>query len=369
MSIPFFDLSRQNARIRNEIEEAVMDVVDSGRFVFGPAVTALEEEVAGHLGVRHGIGVASGSDALLLALMALGVGPGSEVVVPAFSFFATASSAYRLGARLVFADTDPRSFQMDPADVRRRITPRTRVVILAHLFGDCADVEAIGKLASDAGAALLEDAAQAFGASRHGRPAGSFGTCGCLSFYPTKNLGAFGDGGMVVTDSEDLAREIRQLANHGLRNRYEHVSAGINSRLDAIQAAILSVKLRHVGAWNLRRQDIARRYSEALRDRVTVPAPGPENVAVYHQYVIQPRDRDGLREHLAGKGIGTEVYYPIPLHLQPGLGPQCGRAGDLPGAEEAARTALALPIFPELEDDEIDRVIEAVLEFRAPSPC
>lgn len=369
MSIPFFDLSRQNERIRDEIEEAVMEVVDSGRFVLGPAVTTLEKEVARYLGAGHGVGVASGSDALLLSLMALGVGPGSEVVVPAFSFFATASTVHRLGARLIFADIDPRSFQMDPDEVRRRMTPRTRAVIVAHLFGDCAEIETIGDLTADAGAALVEDTAQAFGARRNGRPAGSFGTCGCLSFYPTKNLGAFGDGGMVVTDSGDLVREIRQLANHGLRNRYEHVRAGINSRLDAIQAAVLSVKLRHVEEWNARRRDIARRYCEALRERVTVPAPGPENVPVYHQYVIQAPDRDGLREHLTGKGIGTEIYYPIPLHLQPGLEPQCGRAGDFPGAEEAAGTALALPIFPELEDHEIDRVIEAVLEYEPPSRC
>jgi dTDP-4-amino-4,6-dideoxygalactose transaminase len=363
VNIPFFDLSRQNARIRDEIEGAVMGVIDSGRFVFGPAVTRLEDEVSGRLGVRHGVGVASGSDALLLALMALGVGPGAEVIVPAFSFFSTASAAHRLGARLIFADIDPQSFQMDPEDMRRRITPRTRAVILAHLFGDCADAQAIGDLAAGCGAALIEDAAQAFGALRQGKPAGSFGTYGCLSFYPTKNLGAFGDGGMVVTDSNDLAQEVRQLANHGIRNRYEHVRAGINSRLDALQAAILSVKLRHVDTWNRRRQDIAHRYSAALGDRFDVPSPSPENVPVYHQYVIRSPERDSLREHLTRRGVGTEIYYPIPLHLQPGLETQC-REGDFPGAEQAARTALALPIFPELEDVEADRVIEAVLEFR-----
>jgi len=340
-----------------------MEVVDSRRFVLGPAVERFEQEVAGVLSAGHAIGVASGSDALLVALMAAGIGPGSEVIVPAFSFFATASAALRLGARVVFADIDPQSFHIDPVEVGRRITPRTRAVVVAHLFGDCADVEPVGRMAREHGFQLIEDAAQAFGALRRERFAGTFGFCGCFSFYPTKNLAALGDGGMIVTNDGKAADTIRQLANHGIRKRYEHVTPGINSRLDALQAAVLSVKLRHVGEWNERRREIARRYSERLRDLVTVPEPSEPNVPVFHQYVIRTPVRDALRDYLTSTGIGTEIYYPIPLHLQPGLAPFCGRPGDYPEAEAVAGSALALPIFPELEDDEIDRVIGAIREF------
>lgn len=363
MHVPFFDLGRQTDRLRDEIQHAIMEVVDSHRFVQGPAVQRLEQEVAQALSVGHAIGVASGSDAVLLALMSEGIGPGDEVIVPAFSFFATASAVRRLGARIVFADIDRDTCQIAPGEIPQHVSSQTRAVIVAHLFGDCADVTAIARLASDHGLALIEDAAQAFAARHSGHFAGTFGSCGCLSFYPTKNLAAFGDGGMVITDRESVAERIRLLSQHGARNRYQHDVLGINSRLDALQAAVLSVKLKYVGEWNDRRARIARMYSDALPEVVDVPRPSPANAPVYHQYVIRSEARDALRDHLQKSGIGTEIYYPIPLHLQQGLYPDCGRLGDYPNAEEVSRTCLALPIFPELEDDEVNFVIEQVLEF------
>jgi dTDP-4-amino-4,6-dideoxygalactose transaminase len=366
MNVPFFDLSRQTRPLRSELGDALMEVVDSQQFVLGPQVERFEREVSEALEVPHAIGVASGSDALLLALMAAGVGPGSEVIVPAFSFFATASAVVRLGARLVFADIVESSFQIDPEDAARRVTPKTRALIAAHLFGDCADMTKIGALGAAHGFPVIEDAAQAFLARHHARFAGTLGYCGCLSFYPTKNLSGLGDGGMVLTHDETAALTIRRLATHGVRDRYEHVALGINSRLDSLQAAALSVRLPRVEGWNLRRAAIARRYSEGLARSVRVPVPAAENAAVFHQYVIRTPDRDRLRSFLAGRGVGTEIYYPIPLHLQPGLAPFCGRPGDFPQAESAARTSLALPIFPELEDREVDYVIEAILEFSSP---
>jgi dTDP-4-amino-4,6-dideoxygalactose transaminase len=361
--VPFFDLRRQTRRLRAELAEALMEVVDSGQFVLGPAVRRFEEEVTARLSIGHAIGVASGSDALLLALMAAGVGPGTEVVVPAFSFFSTASSAVRLGARVVFADIDPESFQSDPASVSPRLTGRTRAIVVVHLFGDCAPIEPVLDLAADRRIPVIEDAAQAFGARRLGRWTGTLGQSGCFSFYPTKNLAALGDAGMVVTDDDSLAASLRRIANHGVRGRYEHVEMGVNSRLDSIQAASLSVRLRYLDEWNQRRRALARRYSEGLSEVVGVPSAREGNQPVFHQYVIRTERRDALRAHLAARGIGTEIYYPIPLHLQKALGPDCGKPGDCPGAEQAAARALALPIFPELEDGEAARVVAAIRDF------
>jgi dTDP-4-amino-4,6-dideoxygalactose transaminase len=368
MSVPFFDLSRQTLALRDDLQRAMMEVIDSTRFIQGPAVRKFESEVSDALSVEHAVGVASGSDAVLLALMAAGIAPGDEVIVPAFSFFSTASAVSRLGATIRFADIDPVTFQIDPNDIERRISPRTRAVIATHLYGDCADLEPIQALAGAAGFPMIEDAAQAFAARYKGRSAGTFGLCGCFSFYPTKNLAALGDGGMIVTNDDATAEQVRLLSQHGARNRYEHETLGINSRLDALQAAALSVKLRYLPAWNARRVAIAQRYSDALQDVVQVPRPPEANMPVFHQYVIRTPQRDQLRDHLSGKGIGTEIYYPIPLHLQQGLAPDCGKPGDYPNAEEVSSTCLALPIFPELEDGEVDSVIEAVLQFSPPGP-
>jgi dTDP-4-amino-4,6-dideoxygalactose transaminase len=365
MKIPFFDLQKQTELIRDELQVALMDVVDSQRFILGPPVERVETAVAEKLGVRHAIGVGSGSDALLLSLMAAGIEPGEEVIVPAYSFFSTASSALRLGLRIVFADVDPRTLQIDPGEVRRRTTPRTRAVIAAHLFGDCADVRALKSLAADSDLVLIEDAAQAFGAMCWERPAGTMGFCGCLSFYPTKNLAAIGDAGMVITNDAGAAKRLRLMRAHGLENQYEHNILGINSRMDSIQAAALSVRLKYVDDWNERRRQIAHRYDEELRDLVEIPLPATSNRAVYHQYVIRTQNRDQLRTFLAAEGVATAIYYPIPLHLQPGLAPFCGSEGDYPNAEEAARTSLALPIYPELQQNEVDYVIEKIRAFRA----
>lgn len=361
--VPFFDLRRQTARIRSELAEALMEVVDSTTFILGATVERAEGEVAARLSVKHAIGVASGSDALLLALMAAGIGPGDEVIVPAFSFFSTASSPLRLGARIVFADIDFHTFQIDPEAIRRSITPRTRAVIVTHLYGDCADMLRIQAIAADHGILIVEDAAQAFGARHRGRAAGTMGFCGCLSFYPTKNLAAIGDAGMVVTNDDGAAGRLRRLRAHGAEDRYVHKTMGINSRLDAIHAAALSVRLPYVEEWNDRRRQIAARYRSALGDVVTLPDVDDASEPVYNQFVIRTPERDALREHLQGHGIGTEIYYPVPLHLQEGLAPMTGSVGDYPRAEEAARTCLALPIFPELTDEEVAHVIDKVREF------
>ena len=363
MKVPFFDLQRQTERIRAELAEAVMGVVDSGQFILGPAVGRLEEEVSEWLSVRHAVGVASGSDALMLALMAANIGPGDEVIVPAFSFFSSASSAVRLGAKVVFADIDFATFQIDPEEIRRRVTPRTRAVIVVHLFGDCAEMLRIQAFAVDHGVLIIEDVAQAFGALHRNRPAGTMGFCGCLSFYPTKNLAAIGDAGMIVTNDERTAAQLRLLRAHGLESGYEHNELGINSRLDSVQAAALSVRLEYVREWNERRRQIARRYDEGLAGVVTIPSPSEHNHAVYNQYVIRSPQRDELREFLLGHGIGTGLYYPIPLHLQTSLSHVGGSKGDYARAEETARTCLALPIFPELEEEEVDHVIQKIRDF------
>lgn len=363
MNVPFFDLRRQTEGIRAELDAALMEVVDSQQFILGPAVRRAEAAIAEKLSVGHAVGVASGSDALLLALMAAQVGPGSEVIVPAFSFFATASTAVRLGAQVVFADIDSKTMQIDPDEIRRKITSRTRAVIVVHLFGHCADMLAIQTIASDHNILVIEDVAQAFGATHRGKAAGTMGFCGCFSFYPTKNLAAVGDAGMVVTHDAQTADQLRRLRTHGVENRYEHNTLGINSRLDSIQAAAISVRLPYVDGWNRRRREIAARYTQALDGIVTLPITSDPAECVYNQFVIRTSERDPLREFLSGKGIGTEIYYPIPLHLQRGLGAACGSAGEFPRSEEAARTCLALPIFPELEDEEIDYVIEWIREF------
>ena len=365
MKVPFFDLGRQTERIRAELRQALMEVVDSQRLVLGPAVEKIEAEIADALSTRHAIGVASGSDALMLSLMAAEIGPGAEVIVPAFTFFSTASSAVRLGAHVVFADIDFRTFQIDPDEIRRKITPRTRAVIVAHLFGDCADMLRIQTVAADHGVLIIEDVAQAFGARHRGRPVGTMGFSGCLSFYPTKNLAAMGDAGMIVTHDEGTAQRLRLLRAHGLENDYEHNVLGINSRLDSLQAAAISVRLKYVDEWNKRRRQIAQRYSEGLDGSVTVPRPDASNESVYNQFVIRTSERDALKQYLAEHGVGTGIYYPIPLHLQRGLGAFCGSPGDFPRAEETARTCLALPIFPELEEEEVDYVIEKIREFVA----
>ena len=369
MSVPFLDLHRQYAAIRPAIEAAVASVLQSQRFILGPEVEQLEQEIAAACATRHGVGVASGTDALILALAANGVGPGDAVVTSPFSFFATASSIARLGARPVFADINPATYNLDPVSVSIHAPKGARALMPVHLFGQCADVETLTEAARAAGASgikVVEDAAQAIGAARHGKPAGSLGEAGCLSFYPTKNLGGAGDGGMVVTNDDDIALRVRRLRAHGDVGRYDHRELGMNSRLDTLQAAILVVKARHLAQWNDARRARAASYESLLADAggdLVLPATEPGNLHTYHQYVIRTRRRDALAGHLNQRGIGCAVYYPIPLHLQACFSSLSHRAGDFPVAESACREVLALPLYPELTNEEQVQVADAIRTF------
>ena len=369
MSVPFLDLHRQYAAIGPQLEAAVARVLQSQRFILGPEVELLEREIASFCATRHGVGVASGTDALILALAASSVGPGDSVVTSPFSFFATASSIARLGARPVFADINPATFNLDPVSVSMHAPKNTRALMPVHLFGQCADVETLRQAAGAAGAKdvrVVEDAAQAIGATRHDRPAGSLGDAGCLSFYPTKNLGGAGDGGMVVTDNEDTARAVRRLRAHGDAGRYDHRELGMNSRLDSLQAAVLMVKMGHLAQWNDARRARAAVYEELLADAggdLRLPVTEAGNLHTFHQYVIRSSRRDALARHLTERGIGNAVYYPIPLHLQKCFSSHGHHAGDFPIAETACREVLALPLYPELTDAEQDQVADAIRVF------
>lgn len=364
--VPLLDLRAQYATMRDEIEGAMKRVVESQYFILGPEVEALEREIAEYCGSRHAIGVSSGTDALLIALMALGVGPGDEVVTTPFTFFATAGTVARLGARTVFVDIEPGTFNIDPAGIERVLTPRTKAIIPVHLFGRLADMDAVMSIAREAGIAVVEDAAQAIGAhDAAGRRAGSIGDMGAFSFFPSKNLGAFGDAGMVTTSDDGLDRMLRQLRVHGMEPKYFHSLVGGNFRLDALQAAVLRVKLQHLDSWHEARRRNAARYRELFTqagiERVVMPEDVPGHI--YNQFVIRVPDRDALREHLAAAGIGTEVYYPLPLHMQECFADLGSREGDFPHSEQAAREVLALPIYPELEDSALERVVTAIADF------
>jgi len=363
-------LDRQYAVLREDIRAAIDRVCDSGRFVLGPDVVELENELARALGVPHAISCASGSDALLLALMALDIAPGDEVILPSYTFFATASAVTRLGAVPIFADIDPATYLVDPADIRRKISRRTKAIVPVHLFGRTADMDAILPVARDAGLPVVEDAAQSILSTWHGRCSGGLGDVGCFSFYPTKNLGGAGDGGFLTTTRDDLAARLKLLRVHGMEPRYYHQVVGINSRLDTIQAAVLRVKLPHLDAWTTARQSNAARYMELfsrydLEPRVTVPTDEPRGRHVWNQFVIRVADgqRDALRAHLTACKVGTEIYYPVPLHLQQCFASLGWAKGDLPHTERAAEETLALPIFPELEPAEQRTVVGRIAEF------
>lgn len=366
-AVPLLDVNRGNAMLRGEILEAITRVVDSGRFLHGPDVSRLEESIAAICDSRYAISCASGSDALLLALMAHEVGPGDEVIVPSFTFFATASCVWRLGARLVFVDVEPGTFNMDPVKVEEAITPATRAIIPVHLYGQCADMDALLAIARHNDVKVIEDAAQSIGAEYRGRPAGSLGDVGCISFYPTKNLGAMGDGGMLVTSDEPLAEKLRRLAAHGMKTRYYHSLVGVNSRLDSIQAAVLNVKLTQLGRWTNDRRANAQRYHDLfsaaqLEQRVVLPKELPDRYHVWNQYTIRVPGghRDELRAKLTERNVGSEVYYPVPLHLQECFRTLGYRRGSLPVTERICQEALSLPIFPELTEAEQDRVVEVI---------
>ena len=357
--IPLLDLTAQYATIRDEIRSAVDRVLESQRFILGPEVEAFEREIADYCGCAHAIGVSSGTDALLVVLMAIGIGPGDEVVTPAYSFFATAGAIARLGATPVFVDIDPETFNIDPAHIESRITPRTRAILPVHLFGQVAEMEEILRIAQRHRLPVVEDAAQAIGAERSGQRAGSIGDAGCLSFFPSKNLGGAGDGGMVTTNNAELAERVRMLRNHGFRTRYDNELLGGNFRLDAIQAAVLRVKLRHLDRWTEGRRRNAAEYRKRLPATVLLPKETGDR-HIYNQFVIRHPRRDALMEALKKEQIGCEVYYPIPLHLQTCFRSLGHHAGELPASEQAARESLALPIYPELTPDRIQHVCDVI---------
>lgn len=367
MKVPLLDLQAQWATVQDEVRPALERVCASQRFVMGPEVEGLEHEIAALCGVGHGVGVSSGSDALLVSLMALGVGPGDEVITTAFSFFATVGAIARLGARPVFVDIDPATFNLDARAVVAALGPKTAAVLPVHLFGRVADLDPLLEAVAAAGVPVIEDAAQAIGAVRpDGRRAGSLGRGGCFSFFPSKNLGAFGDGGMVVTDDPAFAARIRLLRQHGSHPKYYHAFIGGNFRLDAIQAAVLRVKLKRLPDWTRARRRNAAGYHERLAaagllDVVQTPEDVPGHV--YNQYVVRVPDRDALRAHLEAAGIGTEIYYPVPLPHQACFEALGHRPGDFPAAEAAAREVLALPIYPELSSDQQDFVVSAIRAF------
>jgi dTDP-4-amino-4,6-dideoxygalactose transaminase len=373
-SVPLLDVGRGNSPLREEFLEAIGRVIDSGRFFFGPDVEELEREIAAHSQAAHAIGCASGSDALLLALMALSIGPGDEVIVPSFTFFASVSCITRLGATPVFVDIRRDTFNLDADKLEAAIGPRTKAVIPVHLFGQCAEIDRICQIAGSRDIPVIEDAAQAIGAAYHSRPAGSWGVVGCFSFYPTKNLGGMGDGGMMTAGDAALADRLRLLAAHGMRPRYHHHLVGINSRLDSFQAAVLRVKMKHLGAGVEARQKNAARYLQMFsdsglvgREQITLPYRDPAAFHVWNQYSIRVNGgrRDELKAYLADQGIGSEIYYPIPMHRQKCFTDFRIARGGLGETEAAAAEVLNLPIYPELRIDEQTRVVEAISHYFA----
>ena len=364
MAVPLLDLQAQYATLAGELDEAVLGVVRAQRFILGPTVEKFEQEAARYLGVKHAIGCASGTDALLLPLRALQLEPGDEVIVPAFTFFATAGAVWNAGLRPVFADIDPATFNMRAEDVERALTHRTRAIIPVHLYGQVAEMEPIMELAEKRGLTVIEDAAQAFGARRRVRGewryAGTLGHVGSFSFFPSKNLGCYGDGGMVTTNSAELAEQVRVLRNHGSKVRYHHSVIGYNSRLDEIQAVILRAKLKHIAAYNEGRRRVAHRYSAQLDGSVvTPPHEDGKGVHVYHQYTVLTDSRDAIMAALSAQQIASAIYYPIPLHRQEVFA--AGYADvSLPVTEAVAASCMSLPIFPEMTDAQVDEVVRVI---------
>jgi dTDP-4-amino-4,6-dideoxygalactose transaminase len=364
MNVPFLNLAAQHATIANEVSAAVEKVLTGAHYILGPNVAEFEKELAAFTETKFGVGVNSGSDALTLALRALEIGPGDEVITSPFTYIAPAESIYQVGAKIVFADIDERTFTLNPADVAKKISPRTKAIIPVHLFGQAAPLDEIHALTEPRGIAMVEDCAQAIGAKYRGKSVGSFGRLGCFSFYPTKNLGADGDGGMVVTNDEALAKKLRMLRVHGIEKRYFHDLHGFNSRLDEIQAAILRVKLPHLNEWNSRRAEIAGRYSKAFTKLpLQLPFVAPGNSHVFHVYAVLSEQRDALQKHLADNGVPTIIYYPQPLHLQKLYADMNFHRGDFPVAEKISEKILPLPMYPELTDEQVDYVIATVAAF------
>jgi dTDP-4-amino-4,6-dideoxygalactose transaminase len=378
MGVPLLDLKAHHDPLHKEVMAALEQTLRSQAFILGPDVAKLEERVAAYCQSKFGIGVSSGTDALLLALMAIGVGPGDEVITTPYSFFATAGAVARLGAKPVFVDIDPRTYNLDPSRLAKAVTSKTRAIIPVHLYGQCADMAAIVELARSNNLKVIEDAAQAIGAEySDGRRAGSMGTIGCLSFFPSKNLGCLGDGGMVVTNDQNLADRMKVLRVHGGKPKYYHKLIGGNFRLDTIQAAVLNVKLNYLDDWTKRRQDNAQRYEKLFREtapvqkgKVQLPDAVYRNSAakhyhIYNQFILHVERRDDLMAHLKQKSIGCEIYYPVPFHLQECFGYLGYKEGDFPESERAAKETLAIPIYPELGAAQQSEVVESIASFYA----
>ena len=371
MKVNLLSLKGQYGKIEKEVLDGIKKVCASQHFILGENVRGLEEEIAKYLGAGYAVGVASGSDALILSLMALGVGYGDTVITTPYTFFSTAGSIAILGARPVFVDIDPLTYNMDTEKLESALKKdragKIKAVIPVHLYGQSADMTRINKMAKGYGVKTIEDAAQSIGATHRGKKGGSIGDTGCLSFYPTKNLGGFGDGGMVTTNSKTLAEKVRVLRVHGSKVRYYHELVGVNSRLDEIQAAVLRVKLKYLDGWTEKRIKNAEYYNSLFKkaglDGITTPYIQDSNVSVFNQYVIRAKKRDKLREYLKEKGIGTELYYPLPLHLQKCFKYLGYKRGDFPVSEKAAKQTLALPIYPELKKSEIDYVVSTIKDF------
>ena len=367
MTVPLLDLHAQYSPLRQELLDALTRVCDSQRFIGGPEVEGLEREVAAALETPHALGMSSGTDALLAALMAFNIGPGDEVITPTYSFFATAGAVARLGAKPVLVDIEADTFNLDPAATIAAITPRTKAIIPVHLFGQSAEMKPILDAAAPKHIPVIEDAAQAIGCRYFGKPVGNWGAIGCFSFFPSKNLGGFGDGGLVTTTDAELAHRLKLIRNHGMEPKYYHHLVGANFRIDALQAAVLRVKLPHLEAWSEARRTNAGRYRRLFADaklsNVTLPIEAPNRTHIYNQFVIRVPDRDRLKKHLDAAGIGTEIYYPVPFHLQECFADLGYRAGAFPVAEAAANTSLALPIYPELTEAQQAAVVGVIRNF------
>ena len=364
MQIPLLDLKAQYTTIKDEIKAAIDEVLESQYFILGPKVQQFEEEIAKYCHVQHAVGVASGSDALLLALMAIDVGYDDEVITTPYTFFATAGSISRLGAKPVFVDIDAKTYNINPELIEEKITDKTKAIIPVHLYGQCADMAPILEIGKKYNLCIIEDAAQAIGAEYKGRKAGSMGDMGCLSFFPSKNLGGYGDGGMVITNDAELAEKIRVLRVHGAKPKYYHSLIGLNSRLDALQAAVLSVKLKYLDGWSRDRRQNAENYNQLFADtNVVTPYVEPYNYHIYNQYIIRVGKRNELQEFLNERNIGTAIYYPVSLHLQGCYADLGYKEGDFPESEKAAKDTLALPIYSELTKEQQTAVVYAIKEF------
>lgn len=362
--IPLVDLTAQYHSIKKEIDAAVFSTLESGHFILGPAVSKFEESIAAYLGVKHAIGLASGTDALVIAMRALNIGGGDEVIIPAYTFFATAGAVMSVGAKPVFVDIDPQSYQIDVSKLKAAITPQTKAIIPVHLYGHPAEMGPILEIAREHNLKVIEDNAQAFGSEYNEQKTGSFGEVGCLSFFPTKNLGAFGDAGGVVTNDDALAERMRMLRTHGWKKKYYSEEVGYNSRLDAMQAAILQAKLPYIDAWNDKRRELSHRYNEKLASTgLVAPAERARCRHVYHLYIVRSSKRAELQSFLKDRGVATEVYYPLPPHLARPCRHFGYKEGDFPHAEKAANETFALPLYPELTKSQQDVVIAAVSAF------